>query len=480
VAELVEQEPLGGLGRAEVRATLARVRAAVAALAPLAPFAIGACLAACDRAGARPEPTSDAVRSPAPACAPRDGDAIEDDASALAHAREELARVREESAAEGARQSARIRALESELASATDERVEREKKWLEYAQGMTKLGAIAGAPPPPSAPDPVLERAVASSALTSVPQLSTSAALDDAALATAAIKREAPAAKPDPLVSAVEKRDRDVFVALRSLFMVEQVGGFDLLESGTLHDGATGPVVLRVLDDRGHPLGAIYAERMRLEGSRAARTLTIVLEDGHERRGGARTPFAEVQPNTARAGSPAGASEPTRDAPASGPRNARRIVLPDIDPEPWITALPELFAAEAKEPPPDDGLWNLEDVRAALNVLLRQDASGGYYRVQSLAGVQGDTLRDVQLDSLDRDGKLERKLFADRLRCLAEERGVMIQLESGAQLRGDEKTPFLDGRYRIFFPRADTAEWRRAGIPGFSPVPSAKGRAPSR
>jgi hypothetical protein len=471
-------------------------------------LALGACLAACGRTGSERRPDAGAAERSSSTATEIGSDAE----SELAAARQELARLREDSAAETARQSERIRELESELASATDERVEREKKWLAYAQGMSKLGAIAGAPPPPANPDPVLERAVASSALTALPELSTSAALDDAAVASAATKRDAasaktdapapkletpapkpeppapkpepPAPKPepptpkhggaDPALAAIEKRDRDAFVALRSLFMIEQVGGFDLLESGTLHEASTGPVVLRVLDDRGRPLGAIYAERMRLEGSRAARTLTIVLEDGHERRGGVRTPFPEV---------------PQRDtsADASGiprgpsvPHTARRIVLPDVDPEPWIAALPELFAAEAKEPPPNDGLWNLEDVRAGLNVLLRQDASAGYYRVQSLSGVQGDTLREVQVDALDRDGRLERKLFADRMRCLASDRGVMIQLESGAQMRGDEKTPFQDGRYRIFLPRADIGEWQKTGVPGLSPAPGAKGRAASR
>ena len=100
--------------------------------------------------------------------------------------------------------------------------------------------------------------------------------------------------------------------------------------------------------------------------------------------------------------------------------------------------------------------------------------------MQSLSGVQGDTLREVQVDALDRDGRLERKLFADRMRCLASDRGVMIQLESGAQMRGDEKTPFQDGRYRIFLPRADIGEWQKTGVPGLSPAPGAKGRAASR
>ena len=79
--------------------------------------------------------------------------------------------------------------------------------------------------------------------------------------------------------------------------------------------------------------------------------------------------------------------------------------------------------------------------------------------------------RDVQLDQLDADGKLERKLFADRMEITAQDNGVKIELTNGAQLRGDAKTPFLDGRYRIFLPRASVEAWTKAGIPGLSAPP---------
>jgi hypothetical protein len=60
---------------------------------------------------------------------------------------------------------------------------------------------------------------------------------------------------------------------------------------------------------------------------------------------------------------------------------------------------------------------------------------------------------------------LERKLFADTLRILERPQGVLLLLESGAQLRGDIKTPFLEGRYRIHLPRLESARLRAAGVP---------------
>lgn len=245
------------------------------------------------------------------------------------------------------------------------------------------------------------------------------------------------------------RRDHEIHISLKTLFTLDQVTGFDLLESGTLKEGATGPVVLRALDDRGRPVGTLAAERMRFECSRAARTVTIVLEDGFERRGVEKTPFEGAMT-------------------AEGRGGVKRIELPETNPAPWLEALPELFREEDKATVDDDGLWDLGAVRASLNLLLREDLSAGWWRLVALGGVRGGSLRDVQLDGLDSEGRLEKKLFADRLEIVAQEKGVKLELRDGAQLRGDEKVPFLDGRYRIFLPRASVDAWRDAGIPGIS------------
>jgi hypothetical protein len=54
---------------------------------------------------------------------------------------------------------------------------------------------------------------------------------------------------------------------------------------------------------------------------------------------------------------------------------------------------------------------------------------------------------------------------------LREPQGLQILLEDGVQMRGDVKTPFLAGAFRIFLPRADAAAWQAAGVPGLSEPP---------
>ena len=65
-------------------------------------------------------------------------------------------------------------------------------------------------------------------------------------------------------------------------------------------------------------------------------------------------------------------------------------MLPEVDPNAWIEALPELFGEQASEPPPDDGHWNLLALRNELNLLLREDAEHGWWRLAGIGGVRGD------------------------------------------------------------------------------------------
>jgi hypothetical protein len=354
-------------------------------------LALALLASACGKSAAEPAPSEvDAARpsTTAPATAPGE------DRSALE--------------AELAISRARIAQLEDELREATARRIAREEEFMRQSRALTDLR-------PPDKVEPKIEP-----------------------------PREA-AGDVDP----VARRDHEIQISLKTLFTLDQVTGFDLLESGTYKDGATGPVVLRALDDRGRPVATISAARLRLEASRAARTVTLVLEDGFERRGIEKTPFEGPMTGESRGG-------------------VRRIELPETNPGPWIDALPELFREEDKSVLDDDGRWDLGAVRASLNLLLREDISAGWWRLVAFGGVRDGALRDVQLDGLDPDGKLERKLFADRMEITAQEKGVKLELRDGAQMRGDEKVPFLDGRYRIFLPRASVDAWRDAGIPGIA------------
>ncbi|MCC6409299.1 MAG: hypothetical protein IT453_19225 [Planctomycetes bacterium] len=257
----------------------------------------------------------------------------------------------------------------------------------------------------------------------------------------------------DPALAEARARAAERLRTLRNLLAIEEIFGLDLLEIGQPSEHATGPVVFRTLDGRGRPAGSVYAERLRLEGSRAARTVTIVLEAGYELRGGEKVLFD-------------GATDP------DGKGGVRRIQLAHVDPTPWIEAVPELFGPKAAAEPDDDGLHDPRVVRETLNRLLSEDAANGYYELEDFAGTVGGVLRKVALRHRDRDGKQERMLFADRMRVEAQGESVCLVLEDGAQVRGDEKAPFLEGRYRIFLPRAKLAAWRDAGVPGLAePLP---------
>lgn len=410
--------------------------------------------------------------------------------------------VSRDAAAELEAARARIRELEglvlrlrAELGAAEDRRIEREREFLRYTQGMSQLATLAGGAAhlptftspletdkpkilevPPAAIEVELESARTRIAADdraredahreadrrrlealrarggdgAVPDPNASA---DTAPFDAAHTDPAPAERALPGIDAVTERSLAVFHALRALLAIEQVTSLDLLESGRLQGTGTGPIVLRVLDERGRPLGSISADRLRLEASRASRMVTLVLENGYERRSGAKTPFEGGTPD------------------ADGRAGLRRIVLPDCDPRPWIEALPELFPPEDVGTVIDDGRHDLEALRATLNQLLHEVKDAGGYRLRGLGGVQGDALREVTVEVLDREGRVDRRLYADRLTIAREARGILITLEGGSQIRGDRKAPFLDGRYRIYLPRADADAWARAHVPGL-PAPT--------
>ncbi|MCY3002502.1 MAG: hypothetical protein NTV21_11935 [Planctomycetota bacterium] len=311
--------------------------------------------------------------------------------------------------------------LRNELAAADERRLEREREWLRFLKTLDQLGLPKPAPENAFVPD--------------VPE-----------------EERPKEPEPEPIDTAKLEREAQIGRQIAALLAVEGVRGLDLLEHGHLGDGWIGPVLFRVIDARGRLAGSLYAERLRLEGSRAARTLVLVMEGGYEMRGGERIQF--------------GAGEGLDGKPVES--GVRRLVLDDCDPTEWLTSLPELAPAQVEMPLVDDGKWSLVYVKGALNRLLRQDAAQGYWRVKSVNGVLEGTLREVHLEGFDAAGKLDRRVFADRLRLVRQERGFLLELEDGAQMRGDEKVPFFDGRFRIFLPRAVHAEWDAAVLPGLA------------
>jgi hypothetical protein len=308
-----------------------------------------------------------------------------------------------------------IAALRSELERERARRAERELEFFEFTRLLAKL--------------PV--------------EVPAAFAVDPALAPPNGADRPASEAGPEAPEDPARERASELALALTTLMRLEGLRGLDLLDAGTLRDGALGPVIFRVLDGRGSLAGSVHAERLRLEASRSAHTLTLVLEDGYESRAGERVPFAG---------------------------GARRIELSQVDPEPWLTSCPELFSSEDLENLADDGLWHLAQVKRELNRRLAEDGSRGWLRLHSFAGVRGGELRDVQLEEFDSSGRMLRRIFADRMELLLEDGNVVLQLLDGAFVRGEEKQPFRDGRHRIVLAGA-FERWRGAPLPGLGQPP---------
>jgi hypothetical protein len=310
---------------------------------------------------------------------------------------------------------ARIERLEARLAEAQADALQREEDWVEYNRMIVSI-----------APEDLF------------PEL-------HAAKVEEALADRAPE-PPNPALVALQERSRKIHVSLSALFRAEGIDAFDLLEVGTLGDGSIGPVLLRSFDDRGRAIGTLTAARLRLEGSRSGRTLTLVLEDGYSRRAGVRTPFPGAEEGQERGG-------------------VMRVVIPHTDPDAWSSSVPELFREDLSQEIVDDGRWNHFVLRRELNARLDRGGLGGRYVLKDLAGVRDGVLRDVALDELDESGALRRRLFADRLALRIDTAGVQLVLEDGVVVRGDQKLPFLDGRMRVFLPSADVDEWTDGTLP---------------
>lgn len=246
----------------------------------------------------------------------------------------------------------------------------------------------------------------------------------------------------DPL--AIEARE--LAISLNHLMASEGIHSLDLLEAGRTQAGRMGPVVFRMLDDKGRLVGSLAAESVHLEASVTARTVTMILINGKETHGGFAAPF-----------------------------DLRRIPFNFVDPWPWVEAIPGLFpdfqAGQATPSGIDDGKWELEPLRERLNELLREDPINGYYKVKHIDGVLKDKLRGLHLVEYSPAGLSIRHIFADVGTLSLGDRGATILLEDGASMRGDEKTAFLRGRFRIYLPKADQDLWKAESLPGLGSAP---------
>ncbi len=319
----------------------------------------------------------------------------------------------------------RLEACRGELAREAEARFERERQWLEWTRTVAGLSGdgLAAALPHFAAHVPESRPAQPEAAAGPTPDELARAAADETARAR-----------------------------LRALLAAEGVRALDLLTLENYGAERAGPALFRLLDDRGRLAGSLFAAGLRLEGSVAGRTLTLILEDGYESHGGERLPFGSA------------------DAPEGPP--PWRLVLENIDPRPWLDDLAPLFGDARPELPADDGLWDLAWVTVKLNELLRRDVSAGWYRVRRLGGVQDGVLRDVHVELASRAGALERRLFADRLTLSTSTGGVVLTFEDGVFQVGAERTPFPGRVHRLFLPRTDVEDWLATCLPGLAAQPT--------
>jgi hypothetical protein len=395
----------------------------------------------CGRAGEANAPTGGAQNSAAaasdtaPDVAPDAALGVARGAPVGAPAANELTALRAELAVlrDGlAARDAEILRLKRELGIEQQRRYDRELRWLEYNRWLARLplgeqGKNLVFPLDPSIVPPE-----------SQPSFE-------------------PEPKPAPEPPAPEVvRATELASRLNALLWSDGIRDLSVLDAGRVGPDIAqpawiGPVLLRRVDGEGRLAGSLVADRMRLECSRAARTVTIVLEGGYEQVEGSRTAF-----------------EPT----------GRRILLPLVDPDRWLEGCAELFAADQQLAARDDGLWDRARVKAALNRLLAEDAAHGYWQIKDIGGIRGTELRDVQLLALDRAGRMQRLAFCDTLTLRASASGVELALRDGAVVRDGRKAPFPEGRMRIVLPHASGAEFASARIPGFAEPDLLPGIAP--
>lgn len=346
--------------------------------------------------------------------------------------RTQLAQVNESGHQREAQSVAVMESLRAELQQAEEARMEREREWLVWTHAMSQL-----------APEGIVE----------VPNF-------EVELSPEELEWLKPEAEPVEGTRDVERlaRSEEIERSLRTLLRLEWVDGFTLLEAGLLSDeGWTGPCVFRLVGADGRAVGSVSAERLSLEGSVAGRTLTLILEEGYERRTGDLLPFEGSGEGVRRGGE-------------------RRIVLVRTDPRPWMEAMPELFREREAAPSLRTTRHNHEELRRGMNRLLAEDSAGGRWRLEAFEGVGETGLIEVDLVDLDEGGRARRHLFADNLRIERRESGVVLVLTDGVQMQGNRKTPFLAGRFRIFLPQARHVGWEEVGLlPELSWKPALEG-----
>ncbi|MBL7008551.1 MAG: hypothetical protein ISR76_06095 [Planctomycetes bacterium] len=249
---------------------------------------------------------------------------------------------------------------------------------------------------------------------------------DDAAGAAAAVE----AAASLPLLGV-----RDPWLgALNGLLAVSGYGHFQF-DKGARRAGEAviDQVILLEWGADGLVESILQAEEARLSLHQMSGLLVVELFRGSRSRGGLRAPL---------------------------PEEGLRLEFAGVDGRPWLEHFPELQDADFSDPA------ELDRVRGALDGLLSARRPVGYYRLAELGGLEGGTLKWIQLQRYDSAGRLVRTLEADSLEVRLHPSGeVELLLQNGAIHEGGVRRPFYEDRFRVFLPRQPLEAWQASGVP---------------
>jgi len=186
--------------------------------------------------------------------------------------------------------------------------------------------------------------------------------------------------------------------------------------------------------------GALRAARVEFDLHRMTHTLVVRFRDGYRTRDGVRRPFA---------------------------KEGVRMEFSGINVDAWLEHFPELAANREKVALPGSSpAGGLAGARQALDELLSQRRTYGYYRLGSLGGMKDGRFQLVQINWFDGSGQLLKTWEADSMEILLQPPGsVELLLRKGAILEGGVRHPFYQDRFRLILPRQDLDQWRASGLP---------------
>ncbi|KAA3604521.1 MAG: hypothetical protein DWQ01_22045 [Planctomycetota bacterium] len=246
-----------------------------------------------------------------------------------------------------------------------------------------------------------------------------------------------PGASPGAEAAAEEETWLQV---LNGLLATDGYSGYRFQKGEAVPDQAQiRQVILAEYDAQGRLDNLLKAERVEFQLHQMSGTLALRFFDGHRSRAGVRI--------------------------ALPPEGARLDFL-EVNSKAWLQHFPALAEAEVEQAAAKVPDAQLEPVRKALDGFLSLRGPGGYYRMNSLGGIQGNQLQLVQINWFDAAGRLVKTIEADQMEVQLYKKGtVELVLRNGAFVDGGQRSPFYNDLFRIYLTRQPVAEWQASEIP---------------